>query len=197
VPREHAVFRLFSKIIYEINLIIFRYFYSNFEFHPQTKPLETNSALGVGNGHALSRDLHLIIPHLIALRILGCRSLLDLGSGDGFVLRLAEKLGFSKTFGIEAHPELFKLSEKNCPRSYLYKMYFEEISSDDFLMRFDVIYLFNPAEYETTLISCMKLNSKWILMKNFSFLHNDQLRLGLQKVFRCKSYGLYKRKSFS
>jgi SAM-dependent methyltransferase len=197
LPRKHPISRIIPKLIYEVNRFFFRRFYSNFEFHPETRALETNPALGVGNGHALSRDLHVLIPFLVLLRFLGCKSILDLGSGDGFVLRLAEKFRYSEIIGIEANSALFELSEKNCTRGKLHNLFFEEINPDDFPNVIDLIYLFNPTDYVTVVKSCMKLKSKWFLMKNFALLDQDQLRLKVVKVLNYKSYSLYRSKVYN
>lgn len=197
MPRKHPVYKVIPKLIYELNRFLFKRFYSDFEFHPKTKEYETNPDLGVGNGHALSIDLQILIPFLVLLRILGCKSILDLGSGDGFVLRLAEKLKYSKTIGIEADLELFKLSEKNTERSNLYCFFFEEIHPLLFQEVLDLIYLFNPTEYESTIKSCERFKSKWFLMKNFSLLDHDQLRLKVTKVLNYKSYHLYRSKIYN
>jgi SAM-dependent methyltransferase len=194
MSRKHSFLKIAPKLFYETNRFFSYLFYQDFEFHPKTKPLETNPALGVGNGHALSRDLHILIPLLMLLRFLGCKSILDLGSGDGYVLRPAEKLRFAKTVGVEADIELFKLSQKNCPKSELFNMYFEEIKLDDFPNAFDVIYLFNPAQYETTMKACGELRSKWWLMKNFSLLDQDKLTLGVEEFASYKNFELYKRR---
>lgn len=191
---QTLIFKIATKLSYETNRFFSYRFYQDFESHPKTKPLETNPALGVGNGHALSRDLHLLIPLLKLLRFTGCTSILDLGSGDGYVLRSAEKLRFTKTVGVEADIELFKLSQKNCPRSELFNMYFEEIGFGDFPNAFDVIYLFNPAPYETTMKACVQLRSKWWLMKNFSLLDQDKLKLGVEKFASYKNFELYRRR---
>ena len=197
MPREHPIFKFIPKLVFEVNGFFFRRFYSNFEFHPETRAYETNPALGVGNGHALSRDLHRLIPFLVSLRILGCKSILDLGSGDGFVLRLAEKLHYSNTFGIEANPALFRLSEKNCTRGKLYNKFFEDIKPLDFPGVIDLIYLFNPTDYETIINCCAKLKSKWFLMKNFSLLDQDLGRLKVVKILNYKSYYLYRSKIYN
>ncbi len=197
MPREHPIFKVIPKLVFEVNGLFFRRFYSNFEFHPETRAYETNPDLGVGNGHALSRDLHRLIPFLVSLRILGCKSILDLGSGDGFVLRLAEKLHYSNTFGIEADPDLFRLSEKNCNRGKLYNQFFEDIKPLDFPNVIDLIYLFNPTDYETIINSCAKLKSKWFLMKNFSLLDQDLGRLKVVKILNYKSYYLYRSKIYN
>jgi SAM-dependent methyltransferase len=183
-----------QKLTYEINKALSRYFYSDFQFHPATKHLETNPELGVGNGHALSRDLQYLVPFLILLRILNCKSFLDLGSGDGYVLRCAEKLRFSQTFGVEADYELFEISTLNLSHSTLYQIYFEEISSRSFPQCFDVVYLFNPDKYETTKKTLMFLKSRYWLMKNFSLSEQDEHSLGVVNVLSINSYTLYKTK---
>jgi SAM-dependent methyltransferase len=197
MPRRHSIFRVIPKLIFLVNRFFFRRFYSNFEFHPETRALETNPLLGAGNGHALSRDLHVLIPFLVSLRFLGCKSILDLGSGDGFVLKLAEKFRYSEIIGIEAHSALFELLEKNCTRAKLHNLFFEEINADDFPDIIDLIYLFNPTDYVTVIESCMKLKCKWLLMKNFSLRDQDELRLKVVKILNYQSYSLYRSKVYN
>ena len=194
MPRKHPIFKVIPKLVFEVNGFFFRRFYFDFEFHPETRAYETNPALGVFYCYALSRDLHILISFLVSLRILGCKSILDLGSGDGFVLRLAEKLYYSDTIGIEADPALFKLSEKNCLRGKVHNLFFEDIKPFDFPDVIDLIYLFNPTDHKTIINSCAKLKSKWFLMKNFSLLDQDQHRLKVVKVLNYKSYTLYRSK---
>jgi hypothetical protein len=110
------------------------------------------------------------------------------------VLRLAEKLRFTQTFGVEADSELFEISAQNLSHSTLYKIYFEEINSTSFPKYFDVVYLFNPDKYETTLKTLMFLKSRYWLMKNSSLSDYDEHSLGVVNILRINSYTLYKTK---
>ena len=183
-----------EKAVFEFNRLMTRTLLKNFKSHPDTNPLETNPNLGVGNGHAQSRDLHLLVPLLVALRTLNCKSILDLGSGDGFVLRVAESLGFSNCFGVEGDPSLCEVSRNNLTYSVIYNSYFKDVSAEYFQKPVHLIYFFNPDQPTNMLDVCLKLRDlecKYYLTKNHAFDSDATSRLSIRLVWRISSYKLY------
>lgn len=167
----------------------------DFISHPETKPLETNPGLGVGNGHAQSRDLVRLVPFLGLLRIFKCKSILDLGSGDGYVLRIAESLGYSYCYGVEADLSLFEISKANLNRSTLLNQFFSQVSSESFDRPIHIIYFFNPDHPVGMHDICSrlrKLNPKFFLTKNHAFDTDTRYQLSLRLVCSTGSYRLYK-----
>jgi SAM-dependent methyltransferase len=193
--------RLFSrfseKAIFEWNKGLFKKIYKGFVFHAVTKQLETNPLLGVGNGHALSRDLHLLIPQLRLLRVLGSRTILDLGSGDGFVLRAAKQLNYLNLFGVEADVSLAAISRLNLTRSKIFQNYFQDFNPADIGYPIDVVYIFNPdlpEIVESTLFKLQPLGCRFYLTKNFKFSSNASNQLNVRLLWRLQSYTLYQTK---
>lgn len=187
--------RGFQKIVFETNGLMTKIFLRDFESHPETKPLETNPNLGVGNGHAQSRDLSLLVPFLVILRMLGCKSILDLGSGDGFVLRIAESIGYSKCYGIEADLSLCQISRMNLNRSVIYNQYFSDVKVEYFEKPIHLIYIFNPDLPLNMLEVCLKLRSldcKYFLTKNLVFTSEAAFQLNIRLVWGIASYRLYR-----
>jgi tRNA1(Val) A37 N6-methylase TrmN6 len=159
-----------EKAFFELNKGVHKRIFKDFVFHVDTNQLETNPLLGAGNGHALSKDLHLLIPQLKLLRLLGCKTFLDLGSGDGFVLRVAEQLEFTNIYGIEADSALAKISRFNLKHSKIFQSYFQDFDPLEIKSPIDVIYIFNPDLPDVVESTCLKLRPlrcRFYLTKNF------------------------------
>ncbi len=187
--------RGFQKVTFELNRIMTKILLKNFESHPECYPLETNPNLGVGNGHAQSRDLPVLVPFLVLLRAVGCRSIIDLGSGDGFVLKAAESLGFRRCYGVEADLALWEISRRNLKRSVVYNQYFNDIEIECFEKPLHLVYFFNPDSPENMLDVCLKLRPlgcKYFLTKNHAFNSRSTLQLGIRLVWNAGSYRLYR-----
>jgi len=171
------------------------YFYAGFEFHPETNYLETNLSLGVGNGHALSCDLHLLLPHLCWFRLLNCNSFIDLGSGDGYVLRLAEAVRFKTVTGVEADTALHSLASRNLTRSILHNKHFSDLEVNNLPKKIDVVYFFNPAEYGLmikTFSAIQHRGVRFLLTKNFEIQRYDIMNLRLCLLWNLGPYRLYR-----
>lgn len=191
----HFLRRGFQKVVFESNRLMTKILLRDFESHPATKPLETNPNLGVGNGHAQSRDLPLLVPFLVLLRMLGCKTILDLGSGDGFVLKVAESLGYSECYGVEADVSLCDISRRNLSRSVVYNQYFSEVTVESFENPIQLIYFFNPDLPLNMLEVCLKmrtLDCKYFLTKNYSFDFESRHQLDVRLVWSIASYRLYR-----
>lgn len=191
----HYLKRMVQKFVFEANKLLRQNFLRNFEYHPQTSLLETNPSLGAGNGHAQSSDLQFLVPLLALLRVLKCNSVLDLGSGDGYVLRVAEQLGYSYCYGVEADPNLCDISRDNLSRSTILNNFFSEVTVDSFEKPIDLIYFFNPDSPINMLDVCLNLrglSTKFILTKNQEFHSNSMFKLNVKLVFRISSYRLYR-----
>lgn len=187
--------RGFQKLIFELNRLMTRILLKNFESHPETIPLETNPNLGAGNGHAQSRDLTVLVPFLVLLRVGRCKSILDLGSGDGFVLKVAESLGFSRCYGVEADVTLCEISKRNLNRSVIYNEYFNDVQLEFFEKPVHLVYFFNPDLPVNMLNVCLKLRGldcRYFLTKNHSFAPESTLALGIRLVLSTGSFRLYR-----
>ena len=187
--------RGFQKVIFEVNRLMTKILLKNFESHPETIPLETNPNLGAGNGHAQSRDLSVLVPFLVLLRAVRCKSILDLGSGDGFVLKVAESLGFSRGYGVEADVTLCEISRRNLNRSVIYNEYFNDVRLDFFEKPVHLVYFFNPDLPVNMLNVCLKLRGlecRYFLTKNHSFAPESTLELGIRLVLSTGSDRLYR-----
>ena len=166
-------------------------------FHADTKQLETNPLLGAGNGHALSRDLHLLIPQLRLLRLLGSRAILDLGSGDGFVLRTADYLRYFNLYGIEADSALAEISRSNLTDAIIIQSYFQDFDPVEIGLPIDVVYIFNPDLPEIVESTCLKLRPlgcRFYLTKNFKFSSSALTQLNVRLLWRLQGYTLYQTK---
>ena len=186
-----------EKAIFEWNKGLQRKIYKGFVFHADTKQLETNPLLGAGNGHALSRDLHLLIPQLRLLRLLGSRAILDLGSGDGFVLRTAEYLRYFNLYGIEADSALAEISRSNLTDAIIIQSYFQDFDPVEIGLPIDVVYIFNPDLPEIVESTCLKLRPlgcRFYLTKNFKFSSSALTQLNVRLLWRLQGYTLYQTK---
>jgi len=169
--------------------------FAGFEFHPETNYLETNLSLGVGNGHVLSRDLHLLLPHLGLFRLFNCNSFIDLGSGDGYVLRIAEAVRFKTVTGVEADTALHNLATRNLTRSILHNQPFSDLEVNSLPNKIDVVYFFNPAEYGLMIETFSRVQPRgvrFLLTKNFEIQRYDIMNLRLRLFWKLGPYRLYR-----
>ena len=81
----------------------FRNVYRNFEFHPEVGNKKTHTNIGDGFGMARSIDTLTLWEILRRIRQ-SDQAALDLGCGDGTVLRLLRLTGFSPVYGVESDP---------------------------------------------------------------------------------------------
>ena len=100
-----------------INIKAYNFIYKKFERHPQVSDLYTNVNVGIGNGMGRANDpvsLGFLFLRYFGLPIANKDNfLLDLGCGDGTVLRIFQLLGYRKYLGVEFDPELCHLAAKN------------------------------------------------------------------------------------
>ena len=109
--------RLIATAISMINFKAYNLIYKKFERHPQVSDLYTNINVGIGNGMGRANDP--ISLSFLFLRYFGLpiankdNFLLDLGCGDGTVLKIFQLLRYRKYLGVEFDPELCHLAAKN------------------------------------------------------------------------------------
>lgn len=70
-------------------------------------------------------------------------SFIDVGSGEGRTLLVAERFGFKRVIGVEFAKELVEISRKNCPNA---ETYCQDATTYDLPDGNLVIYMYNPFE---------------------------------------------------
>jgi len=138
------------KTFESLNFLAFRIFFKNFLRHPEVTDERTNVKVGAGNGMARSTDplkLALIFLRHVGLPFFSNSFILDLGCGDGIVLKLLERLGYRKIVGVESDRHLCFLAKQNSKKSkiiegnFLHRRIIAEVAA----LKPRIIYLFNPA----------------------------------------------------
>lgn len=137
------------------NAILTKLLSKNFQRHPKVSDEFGNPAVGIGYGMARTTDnLSLLYYFLRFVGIPRERTgyILDLGSGDGWVLHLLSKLRYRSLLGIEFDGELVSLSNRNVPRAKIIQGDFRSLSVVKMLgslhREICAIYIFNPAPPE-------------------------------------------------
>jgi hypothetical protein len=160
------------RLIEILNMIFRKLAYSNFSRHAEVNDLETNINIGYGYGLARTRDplnqVMRIIRFCGPLRVYSKDfSLLDLGCGDGYMLRAFDFLRFRNLYGIEADKSLTNLARKNVPKATIELL---DFTSSKFLNQvqtksFSAIYTFNPCPAKELVPALIKLaqNGSYVL----------------------------------
>jgi len=148
---------------YVLNLFIF----SNFQREKSTFDNHTNS--NVGDGFGLARSMHPteLIRIFIKCGLFRKETLfIDLGAGDGYVLRLVN-IFFPKThlLGIESDKNLISLVEQNVKNSILIC---SDLSDSELFLKLPEIesanviaYIFNPCPVSLVIISLQNIVKKY------------------------------------
>jgi len=126
----------FNRLVYLSNNLFIHIVYRKFLRHPEVTDLETN--VNVGSGFGLARTTDPLTQIFRVLRYMNWKfspfrksfSLLDLGCGDGFMLKAFDFAGFRNLSGVEIDNELADLSRKNVPRASIASL---DFSSSDFV----------------------------------------------------------------
>ena len=145
------------QLFESLNFLTYRKLYKNFLRHPEVTDARTNVNIGAGFGMARTTDplkLGLIFLRHAGLPFWFPNSwILDLGCGDGIVLKLLEKLRYRKIAGIENDNFLCTLAKQNCPKSQIIGGDFLQSRSISEVVALNprVIYAFNPAPPEEIL----------------------------------------------
>jgi SAM-dependent methyltransferase len=178
-----------------INLNLEKRIHRDFVSHPDTDPARTNAELGFGNGHARSNDLYLLFPILLLLRMQGIKSVIDLGSGDGYALRIFEYLNYEEIVGVELDTSLHEIALQNLSKSKLINDDFRNIGTWYESNEIELVYIFNPAA-ESVVINAvevlLKHDIKYLLCKNFVINMERSEALGLSAKRINKNYLLYR-----
>jgi hypothetical protein len=143
----------FNRLVYLSNNLFIHIVYRKFLRHPEVTDLETN--VNVGSGFGMARTTDPLTQIFRVLRYMNWKfspfrksfSLLDLGCGDGFMLKAFDFAGFRNLSGVEIDSELADLSRKNVPRASIASL---DFSSSDFVQfakkgNFKAVFTFNPA----------------------------------------------------
>lgn len=158
------------------NSTLTRLLSTNFRRHPKVSDEFGNPAVGIGYGMARTTD-NLTLAYYF-LRYVGLPRkntgyILDLGSGDGWVLHLLSVLRYRNLLGIEFDSELVSLSIKNVPRAIFIEGDFTSLSVTNKLgnlhKEIRAIYIFNPAHPEDVvdfLYNIENRNEIILVMKN-------------------------------
>ena len=127
--------------------------YRNFVRHTEVNDYETN--INVGYGFGLARTVDPFTQKIRVIRFKGFSclpfrknfSLLDLGCGDGFMIRGFDFVGFRNLTGIELDPDLANLAKENIPNATIFCV---DFSSSSFKLiasqnSYAAVFTFNPA----------------------------------------------------
>lgn len=162
---------MIARFVWTINAIFRRIAYRDFHRHPEVSDFETN--VNVGHGLGLARTIDPLTQIIRVLRYMGIArfpfrknfSILDLGCGDGFMLRGFDFVGFRNLSGVEFDQNLAGLAQINVRRA---KIFCVDFSSSQFSKvlggnSYTAVFAFNPAPAEQ-LIAALK-----VLLENGSY----------------------------
>ena len=154
---------MIERLSWGINSLFRKIAYRNFVRHPEVNDYETN--INVGGGFGLARTIDPLTQIFHVIRYMGMSrmpfasnfAIIDLGCGDGFMLKGFDFVGFKNLTGVELDRELADLASLNIPRA---KIHCVDFSSSDFSGALDrstfaAAFAFNPAP-ATQLISALK-----------------------------------------
>jgi hypothetical protein len=150
----------------------------------------------IGDGYGLARSIDILqLSRVLILSQLGrAQTLIDLGCGDGVVLRVALKLKISKIIGVESNTQLAHLAQINNPKSLIINVKFEEWDFKGLELGRYVIYSFNPTEFEILFrainnIMTHQENCIAIVLKN---VNCDLNSIKFVKPFKHKEWNSFK-----
>ena len=148
--RFKLIYRSFGYNL--LNLLFFKYLFRqhSFQKHPAVNDYSTNERIGSGYGMARTTDpltlIFILLRYGLVHRFARGGAVLDLGCGDGVVLRLLSILGVREIIGVESDPVLAHLAKRNVPRANIICADFNSNEFEAKLMPFELstIYMFNP-----------------------------------------------------
>lgn len=171
--------RFFRRIINLLNFALYSFLYDvkRFSKHSDVSDHATNPNVGMGFGLARTTD-----PFTLALlflrffpKTLWLKStkfwVMDLGCGDGTVLRLLEILKVKKIVGVEGDSGISELAKRNTSYSIILQ---EDFTQDNFFhivssFHLKVIFAFNPVnpnDLVEVLVKLMSYDSILIILRN-------------------------------
>lgn len=160
------------------------FFRSNFHRHPEVDDYRTNPNIGGGFGLARTIDpLRVVfIAFYVVLRfkkflelrsLFGFRDLpiIDLGCGDGVILKVFYIFGFRKITGVEIDSKLCLLAKKNVPAALVLNMDFGGSSFRNWCEcnRQKLLFAFNPAPQDVltkAIFSLAQKNEVILILRN-------------------------------
>ena len=156
---------MFARYIWIVNAIFRKIVYKNFVRHPEVSDYATNINVGIGFG--LARTIDPLTQIVRVVRFMGLTrmlfgkkfSLLDLGCGDGFLLRGFDSVGFRNLTGVEFDPQLAQLASANIPRATILCVDFSSSNFQTILGEhsFDAVFAFNPAPAKEVIPALKKI----------------------------------------
>jgi hypothetical protein len=138
--------------------VLARLILRNFQRVPGTTDDKTFPDIGDGYGLARSIDILqllrvLIVSNWDCIELGRARTLIDLGCGDGVVLRVAQKIWIPTIIGIESDSQIARLAQINNPSALVINSKFEEWNVTGLELDRYIIYAFNPTEFKFLLIA--------------------------------------------
>jgi len=170
---------LVQRIIWLSNAIFRKVAYRNFVRHPEVDDYTTN--IQIGQGFGLARTIDPLTQIFRVVRYLGPDyfryrknfSIIDLGCGDGFMLRGFEFAGFRNLSGIEIDNELAELASRNIPSASILCLDFSSPAFSKALAQksYIAVFTFNPAPAEqlVSALVTLAINGSYVL-----FLRNPK-----------------------
>jgi hypothetical protein len=170
---------IMNKLINRLNYHFYKYLYHPKRYikHPLVSDATTNSTVGIGYGLARSTDpitlLYLFwryIPKAMWSKS-NKKSIIDLGCGDGTVLRLLEFMKLKNLVGVEGDETLSELAKKNSSWAEIINVdfttnnFFERV----YLYDFKVLFAFNPtsaAKLSKVIIKLVKNEPVFLILRN-------------------------------
>ena len=144
---------MIARFTWAVNAVFRKFVYRNFVRHPEVNDYETNT--NVGHGFGLARTIDPLTQILRVIRYMGIArmpfsrnfSIIDLGCGDGFMLKGFDFVGFKNLTGIELDKELAFLAAENVIRAKIHCVDFSSPDFSDTLGRssYAAVFAFNPA----------------------------------------------------
>lgn len=184
------------RLSWAINALFRKVAYRGFVRHPEVNDYETN--VNVGHGFGLARTIDPLTQIVRVIQYMGLVrspfgknfSILDLGCGDGFLLRGFDFVGFKNLAGVELDRNLANLASKNIPRA---KIYCVDFSSPDFSVvlgetPYAAVFAFNPAPARLLILALKSIakGGSYIL-----FLRNPKFwrEIAMEKELKCEVLG--------
>jgi hypothetical protein len=170
---------LFARYIWIVNAIFRKIVYKNFVRHPEVSDYETN--INVGYGFGLARTTDPLTQIIRVIRFCGFKripfgknfSLLDLGCGDGFMIKGFDFVRFRNLSGVELDPDLANLASANIPRATIFCVDFSSSKFETLVGQnsYQAVFAFNPAPAQQLIPPLKKIakNGSYIL-----FLRNPK-----------------------
>ena len=185
----------------KLNMKIFNFVYRDFQRHPDTNDFKTSKDVGGGYGYAKSTDTLflglLFLRYSLASVFFKDRGLIDLGCGDGAVLRLAEFIGFKTVIGVEISESLAGFAKINSKNSSILIGSYANLPTmygfDSFKIK--TVFVFNPGpvfEIQQALCAIATNQPKILIYRNPKWaleLENRNFDLKLLKSF--KNYKIF------